>query len=253
MRAIKIAFTGNLCTSELGEMVKSCVAAGCAKTSNDGISFFKFPSDPIMRQRWTREVQRTRDRWNGPSQHSVLCASHFTADCFEPDSAIAATMGINKRQRLKPDAIPTIFERQAPQHPGAHGSTGGGSRESRKRSAATTAPETTRTSGTAQVKKPRQAYVKRERSRVRNTSYQCILLVLAAFIFGQIVQEILSAPPSQSMADDTSTDPVSMTTESAFTTGEMGSDVEHIDVGVQISPSKKNARVQTRRRCFSVG
>ena len=90
-----------------------------------------------------QEVQRTRDRWSGPSQHSVLCSSHFTADCFEPDSAIAATMGITKRQRLKPDAVPTLFERQAPQHPGAHGSTGGGSRESRKRSAATTAPETT--------------------------------------------------------------------------------------------------------------
>ena len=102
-------------------MVKSCVAAGCTKTSNDGISFFKFPSNPVMRQRWTKEVQRTRDRWSGPSQRSVLC---FTADSFEPDSAIAPTMGITKRQRLKPDAVPTIFERQAPhaQHQGARGS-----------------------------------------------------------------------------------------------------------------------------------
>ena len=108
-----------LCTSELAEMVKSCVAAGCAKIGNDGI---RFPSDPVMRQRWTKEVQRTPDRWSGLSQHSVLCSSHFTADCFEPDSAIAATMGITKWQRLKPDAVPTIFERQAPQHQGARGS-----------------------------------------------------------------------------------------------------------------------------------
>ena len=108
-----------LFTSELAEMVKSCVAAGYARTSNDSISFFKFPSDSVMRQRWTQEVQRTRDCWGGPSQHSVLCSSHFTADCFEPDSAIAATMGITKRQRLKPDAVPTLFERQAPQHLGA--------------------------------------------------------------------------------------------------------------------------------------
>ena len=146
--------------------MKSCVAAGCAKTSKDGISFFKFPSDPVMRQRWTREVQRTRDRWSGPSQHSVLCASHFTANCFEPDSAITATMGIAKRQRLKPDAVPTLFERQAPQS-----AAGSGPHVSRKRSAATTTPETTRISGTAQVKKLRQAFEKRERSRVRQTSF----------------------------------------------------------------------------------
>ena len=114
--------------------------AGSAKTSNDGISFFKFPSDPVMRQQWTQEVQRTRDRWSGPSQLSVLC---FTAYCFEPDSAIAATMGITKQQRLKPDVVPTLFERQAPQRLGARGSTGDGSCVSRKRLAATTAPETT--------------------------------------------------------------------------------------------------------------
>ena len=56
-----------------------------------------------------------------------------TADCFEPDSAIAATMGITKQQRLKPDAVLTLFKRQAPQHLGARGSTGDGSRISRKR------------------------------------------------------------------------------------------------------------------------
>jgi hypothetical protein len=61
----------------------------------------------------------------------------------------------------------------------------------------------------------------------------------AVFIFGHLVQEILSAPPSQCMA------PLSMTSKAAFNTEEMGSEVERIDVGVQISPSKK--RVQTRR------
>ena len=96
-----------------------------------------------MRQQWTKEVQRTCDRWSGPSQHSVLCSSHLTADCFEPESAIAATMGITKQQRLKPDAVPALFERQAPQHLGARGSTGDGLRVSRKRLAAITAPETT--------------------------------------------------------------------------------------------------------------
>ena len=150
-------------------MVKSCVAAGCAKTSNDGISFFTFPSDPVMRQRWTREVQRTRDQWNGPSKHSVLCANHFTKDCFEPDSAIAATMGLTKRLRLKRNAIPTVFERQAPQHPGPSACSISGVRSTRKRSATTASAEATQITAT-QVKKGRPAYEKRERSRVSNNN-----------------------------------------------------------------------------------
>ena len=48
------------------------------------------------------------------------------------------------------------------------------------------------------------------------------------------------------MPDDERADlDLSMTSKAAFTTEEMGSEVERIDVGVQISPSKK--RVQTRR------
>ena len=41
------------------------------------------------------------------------------------------------------------------------------------------------------------------------------------------------------MPDDERADPLSMTSKAAFTTEEVGSEVECIDVGVQISPSKK--------------
>jgi len=139
--------------------------------SKDGISFFMFPSDPVLKERWIRQVQRTCDQWSGPSQHSVLCARHFTEDCFEPDSAIAATMGLTKRRRLKPDAVPTVFERQAPLHSRPSSS---GARSSRKR--ATTTPGTTGIGSGTQVKKSRQAYEKRERSRVR-MSDGCIYTV----------------------------------------------------------------------------
>jgi hypothetical protein len=71
--------------------------------------------------------------------------------------------------------------------------------------------------------------------------------VLAAFILEHLVQEILSAPPSQCMPDDAR---VSMTLRQLLYRGDI--EVERIDVGVQISPSKKNAQVQQRRRCFSV-
>ena len=40
------------------------------------------------------------------------------------------------------------------------------------------------------------------------------------------------------MPDDERADPLSITSKAAFTTEEMGSEVERIDVGVQISPSK---------------
>ena len=56
-------------------------------------------------------MKRTRDHWSGASNYSVLCEKHLTADSFKPDSAIAATMGLAKRKRLKYGAIPTVFER----------------------------------------------------------------------------------------------------------------------------------------------
>ena len=69
------------------------------------------------------------------------------------------------------------------------------------------------------------------------------------------MQEILSAPPSPSLSNDAREDSVSKISESAEEIGSKAVDehVQCIDVGVQIYPSKKNARVQTRRRCFSVG
>ena len=64
------------------------------------------------------------------------------------------------------------------------------------------------------------------------------------------MQEIFSAPPSQCMPDDARADILSMTLRQLLLQRRW---VERIDVGVQISPSKKNAQVQTRRRCVSVG
>ena len=75
-------------------MVKRCVAAGCSNTYSDNVSLFKFPRDPILRQQWVKQEQRTRAQWSGPSEHSVLCSEHFTDSSFQPDSAIAASMGL---------------------------------------------------------------------------------------------------------------------------------------------------------------
>lgn len=91
-------------------MVNKCVAAGCSNTPSDRITLFRFPRDPALRKEWTRQVQRTRADWK-PTENSSLCSEHFTADCFEIDSSIAASFGISKRKRLTAGAIPTIFIR----------------------------------------------------------------------------------------------------------------------------------------------
>lgn len=86
-------------------MSRRCVAAGCSNTNADGVSLFHFPrGHPSLRQKWNKQVQRTRADWKDATQYSVLCSEHFTSDSF-----IATQFGSTKRKRLKPDAVPTIF------------------------------------------------------------------------------------------------------------------------------------------------
>ena len=56
-------------------------------------------------------MQRTCADWKDATDYSVLCSEHFTSDCFEEDSFIAAQFGLTKRKRLKSDAVPTIFHK----------------------------------------------------------------------------------------------------------------------------------------------
>ena len=93
-----------------GTMGRRCVAAGWSNTHSDSISMHKFPKDPELRQKWEKQVQRTREQWSA-TDTSVLCSEHFEADCFEVDSMLAEQMGLKKRKRLKPDAVPTVFVR----------------------------------------------------------------------------------------------------------------------------------------------
>ena len=93
------------------DMVKRCITAGCSNTNADGVSLFHFPRHLSLRQKWNRQVQRTRADWKDATEYSVLCSKHFTNECFEEDSFIAAQFGMTKRKRLKPDTVPTIFHR----------------------------------------------------------------------------------------------------------------------------------------------
>ena len=91
-------------------MVNRCVAAGCSNTPSDRVSLFRFPKDKVLRNKWEKQVQRTRAKWK-VTEHSYLCSEHFTEDSFEVDSEIASKFGLKKRRRLKSGAVPTIFHR----------------------------------------------------------------------------------------------------------------------------------------------
>jgi hypothetical protein len=116
-----------------------------------------------------KQVRRTRAQWT-PTKHSVLCSEHFSEDSFEVDSAIAATFGIPKKRRLKPDAVPTIFQRQS--------SLGSASEDQlpRKRLATDTDPPTANSS-----KRARAAAEKRERIRVSSSYLLSAFTILYAY------------------------------------------------------------------------
>lgn len=93
-------------------MVYMCVAAGCSNSSSSSTMLYEFPKDPQLRHEWEKQVQRTRAQWKA-TKHSHLCSEHFTAECFEAESSLAAGFGIKRRKKLKPGAIPTVFHRQS--------------------------------------------------------------------------------------------------------------------------------------------
>ncbi|XP_038591685.1 lethal(3)malignant brain tumor-like protein 2 isoform X2 [Micropterus salmoides] len=80
-----------------------CVAYGCGKTAEDGVTLFKFPKDPEEFHKWEKQVQRTRTQWVAtPNSH--LCSEHFGKEYFEPRSSTGAL-------KLRPGAAPTVFVR----------------------------------------------------------------------------------------------------------------------------------------------
>ena len=150
-----------------GTMGRRCVAAGCSNTHSDSISMHKFPKDPELRRKWEKQVQRTRERWSA-TDTSVLCSEHFEADCFEVDSMLAEQMGLKKRRRLKPDAVPTVFVRHGIPKDAAGQESLAGSSSSGETSSTTAHKRAQESSSTVETDGPpkkRMAFEKRERLR----------------------------------------------------------------------------------------
>ena len=91
-------------------MPHRCVAGECSNMRKDGVSLHKWPEDLNVAKQWTKAVKNTRsDFFNPATDH--ICSAHFTADSFEDQSVIAKSLGLKMKNILKPNAVPTIFNR----------------------------------------------------------------------------------------------------------------------------------------------
>ena len=101
-------------TSHLVTMVRCCVP-DCANDTRQkkGWSFFSFPTDQYLTQKWLKKISRLGFV---PTPGSRVCSEHFEAECFERDllaellpQPSSSTSDRRRRRRLKVDAVPTIF------------------------------------------------------------------------------------------------------------------------------------------------
>ena len=95
----------NTCLETCKNMGKKCVAAGCSNKHSDGVSLFLFPADENLRRQWTKQVQRTRACWKGPTENSCLCSNHafyrglFRSELFNSIQAWIKTEVATETQR----------------------------------------------------------------------------------------------------------------------------------------------------------
>ena len=97
-----------------------CAAYGCCNRSDKrgkgtGISFFaipnpnprKKPAKKDLAARWLFNIGTgwTVDDYSFNGQ--AVCQEHFEESCFADE--LQARLGFTKKRRLKPDAVPTIF------------------------------------------------------------------------------------------------------------------------------------------------
>lgn len=87
-----------------------CAAFNCSNSSKSAVSFFSFPlKDEKRCKEWVRRMKR---KDFVPTAASRLCSDHFSPDSFTENLAVRATLGPEFKPgkcRLKPDAVPSIF------------------------------------------------------------------------------------------------------------------------------------------------
>lgn len=92
-----------------------CMVPGCTNNSRNakGVSYHRIPRDSRLRQAWMARIRRVNPR---NVDHSFVCSSHFTPDCFE-ETLANLIPGYKRRARLKPNSVPSIFPHSKPETP----------------------------------------------------------------------------------------------------------------------------------------
>lgn len=85
-----------------------CSAPNCSNSTSIGKQLFRFPKDPVRKKKWVVNCRRDFE----PTPHSRLCQDHFEQSQFEE---IARSPAGGKK--LKPNAIPTLFNIGDPPYP----------------------------------------------------------------------------------------------------------------------------------------
>ena len=93
-----------------------CAANGCHNRTenNKEVSFHKIPKEPALRKAWYVAIGRIELPESGN-----ICSAHFTSDCYEDNVKLQLCPELfpNRRstkRRLKPNAIPSIFDHIKP-------------------------------------------------------------------------------------------------------------------------------------------
>ena len=95
-----------------------CCAVGCPNDSRfvskgQGISFRRFPTEVSLLKEWLAKISRVG---LAVTKDTRLCSFHFEPDCFERDLR-AELLGSKVKRKLKPDAVPTIFDHRPRKKP----------------------------------------------------------------------------------------------------------------------------------------
>ena len=88
------------------ECILSDCKSGRAKSGEENVQMFKFPTETTARNRWLRHCNLGKNI----RKDARICAKHFKKNCFlTPYENVDDQNRPRTKSRLKVDAVPTVF------------------------------------------------------------------------------------------------------------------------------------------------
>lgn len=86
-----------------------CVVASCNSSVSEVSkrSFFQFPKNDDILQKWVQFVRKTKPQWNPGLRNVYTCSNHFNKEDFS--NYRYHSSGLNKKLILKKTAAPSIY------------------------------------------------------------------------------------------------------------------------------------------------